>query len=179
MRAPAGGYGLPGSNRRIAYVHRYPEISAQRGRFDGYRQALAEAGLEVEDEPIASGGSAAEIDMAVQQMLQLDSPPTAIFCRNDLTAVRVLAALHRRNVRVPEEISLICFDPPPEALDLIVQVTYVRQPAQKIAFHALQLLMERMAVGLDSYTPRKILLAPDIVWRHSCAPPGKGRGKGE
>ena len=166
-------------HRRIAYVYKYPEVSAQRDRFEGYRQALEEAGLEVDEELVAPGGTAAEIDLAIQKMLQLEAPPTAIFCRNDLVAVRVLAALKRRHIRVPEDMSLICFDPPSEALDLIVQMSYVRQPAQRIAFHALQLLMERMAVGLSSYTPRKILLTPDIVWRHSCAPPGKGSGKGE
>lgn len=156
-------------HRHIAYLHTLPETSVQKERFQGYARALAEAGIPLDERLVARCHSSKdEIGLAVAGMFHLANPPTAVFCRNDGTLVRVWEVLHRLGKRLPEEVSLVCFDRPPEALELMLKVTYVQQPAEKVAIHALQLLMSRIDSERARATPDRVVLAPELIWRDSC-----------
>lgn len=80
-------------------------------RLKGYRQALAQNGLELPEEYIKLPVfPPRDPDKQVHELLDLPNPPTAIFAATDDLALRVLKIAKKRGVRIPEELAVIGFD---------------------------------------------------------------------
>lgn len=103
-------------HRRIAYLTLSPDMLATRLRSDGYREALAEAGigfdpaLLVPGEEVAGEYDAAFMDAQVAALLRLDRPPTVVCCGNDRMAMRLYGILRSRGLGVPGDIGVAGFD---------------------------------------------------------------------
>jgi DNA-binding LacI/PurR family transcriptional regulator len=96
-------------------------------RLHGYRQVLAQAGLDVEPGLIRRGPHDAAVAAEhAAQLLKADHPPTAIFAASDTQAIGVLAAAERLGVAVPAQLSVIGFDDIESAAFL--GLSTVRQP---------------------------------------------------
>jgi DNA-binding LacI/PurR family transcriptional regulator len=86
-------------------------FTSSADRLRGYRQALAEAGIEPEADLIRRGPhDAATAAEQAAQLLKAHDPPTAIFAASDTQAIGVLAAAERLGVTVPGRLSVIGFD---------------------------------------------------------------------
>src|SRR5690606_11396171 len=85
---------------------------AARQRLEGYQQALTEAGLHVD--PALIGQAARYVGAlgapAMDPLLDLDDPPGAVFWFTDLLALGALRSIHRRGLRVPEDIAIVGHD---------------------------------------------------------------------
>jgi DNA-binding LacI/PurR family transcriptional regulator len=96
---------------RIAYIAGDISHSSNNARWHGYLTTLKKAGLTVDDHlaklgmPRRSWGKAATLDL-----LNLAEPPTAIFAASNPVVPGIIRALQYHGVRVPDDISLICFD---------------------------------------------------------------------
>ena len=110
---------------------------------------------------VASGEAAADV------LLSLPNPPTAIFASSDDMAAGVLAAAHRRGLRVPEALSVAGFDDGPTATIVWPALTTVRQPVRALADAATDLLL--VAAGTSKAEQR--LLGHEVVPRASTAAP--------
>lgn len=98
-------------HRRIAYIAGDTDHEDAVERLEGYRSAMREAGLPVEAQLIVQGDfTEAGGMLAVNRLLDGRVPFTAIACSNDQTAIGALLALNRRNIRVPDDVSIIGFD---------------------------------------------------------------------
>ena len=77
-----------------------------------YRRAVVAAGIEPDDALIIEGEAANTRGgrLATLELLQRGSQPTAIFAVNNLTAVGVIIALRELSLRVPADVSVVCFD---------------------------------------------------------------------
>lgn len=155
-------------HRRIGFVIGHTNHTASDLRLFGYRRALDRAGLAFEPKYVrpgafdfASGEAAADI------LLDLASPPTAIFASNDDMAAGVLTVAHRRGISVPAELSVAGFDDTALASQLWPPLTTVRQPTRELAYAAASLLFG---------TPDEVVhrrLPHELVLRASTAPPLK------
>src|SRR5690606_30600784 len=100
--------------RRIGAIGVQREPSGMTGllRERGYRQALAEAGLEVDETLLRPARRFHRQDgyEAMRMLLALSEPPDAVFCFNDLLALGALRALSEAGVRVPDDVAVIGFD---------------------------------------------------------------------
>jgi LacI family transcriptional regulator len=103
-------------HRRIAYVTLDRRMDATRLRSEGYRAALAQAGIDF-DPALLIEGHLQDVDdandrlaRAIDTLITLPAPPTVICCGNDEMALRLYGHLRRRGLRVPEEISIAGFD---------------------------------------------------------------------
>lgn len=128
-------------HRRIAIIAGPDYASSSRKRLDGYRKALAEAGI-AEDAPLIQAStfgidSGAE---AAERLLALPERPTAIFAINDNTAIGALSALTRAGLSVPSDMSLVGYNDVPIVSRLPVPMTSVRVPFDQIAAMAMDLL---------------------------------------
>lgn len=122
---------------RIAHIAG-PEgnIDAQQ-RLAGYRRALIQAGLPVDERLIAFGEfHEASGLMALNQLLETRLSFTALFIANDQMAYGARLALYSKSIRVPEDVSLIGFDDLPGSLYSTPPLTTVRQPAYDIGIAA-------------------------------------------
>lgn len=143
-------------HRRIAYVGDRSGYQADAERLAGYKKALAEAGIEFVKALAVEGDGRAEAAIeAVDALLALPAPPTAICCYNDMTALGALRAIRAQALRVPEDISLAGFDDLFFAEYLQPPLTTVRQPMQRMGHMAMENLFKLMS-GEESVAQIKV-----------------------
>jgi DNA-binding LacI/PurR family transcriptional regulator len=142
-------------------------------RLDGYRQALAEAGLAADPGLQEQGDwSATSGYMATQRLLAAGLPFTAIFSQNDQMAVGAIRALREAGRRVPNDVSIVGFDDIPLASYFDPPLTTLRQPMHESGQQAARLLVEK--IQDPGRPPELVLIHARLVERASCAPPPGG-----
>jgi LacI family transcriptional regulator len=146
-------------HRRIAFITGLPNHASSGLRLDGYRDALAEAGLE-----------------ATEHLLALDAPPTAIFASNDDMAAAAVAAAHRHRLDVPGDLSVCGFDDTPVATTIWPELTTIRQPVAAMADGAVTMLARIIAAQRSGETIEAAhsLLDFELIRRDSDAAPRGG-----
>ena len=154
-------------HRRIAYIGDQFGYQSDTERFAGYREALDAAGIPLLSELVVRGDGKPEAGMrAMDALLALSDPPTAVCCYNDMTALGAMRAIHMHGLRVPEEISVVGFD------DLFVAsytqppLTTVRQPMRRMGQLAMENLIKLMS-GQESVV--RIKVKAELVVRESTA----------
>jgi len=154
-------------HRRIAHIAGPPGNILTAQRLQGYRRALAEAGLPQHpalempgDFSLPSGRSAFDRFSA-----QIDRP-TALFFANDEMAMGFLSTAYAAGVRVPRDVSVVGFDDIHFAQSCIPALTTVRQPRAEMGATAMRLLLSIIA----GEAPESVRLPFDIVIRDSTAP---------
>lgn len=141
---------------------------AAHDRARGWRDAMAEAGLEVV-EPIEGDWSAASGYRAAEALLA-DSAATAVFVANDEMALGLMRALHDAGRRVPDDMSVVGVDDFPTAAYAIPSLTTIAQDFATIAREAIGLLVRE--IEQPSSTERVHDEGdPPLVVRESTAPP--------
>ena len=161
-------------HRRIGLLTGRRDISTSVDRAAGYERALAEAGLALDPELERYGqfSLAAGYEMATE-LLTLTQRPTALFCANEFIAFGALRALRELSLRVPDDLSLVCFDDLPEEWLVDPFLTVVDQPAYDMGRRAAELLLGR----LDGTRPaggEQVILPGEFVERRSTAAPSSG-----
>ena len=109
---------------------------------------------------------------AVEELLRLERPPTAVVCANDLLAIGALDAARRVGLQAPDDLSVTGFDDIEVAALVTPALTTVRNPAYEIGRTSARLLLERVA-GEDRPGRRVVLPCPLAV-RESTVPPRAG-----
>jgi LacI family transcriptional regulator len=139
-------------------------------RRNGYRDALAEAGIALDDSLIAGDAFSMEAgETAAHVLLDGPDPPTAIFAVNDNNAIGVMAAASARGLRIPDDLSVIGYNDIPVVSKLPVPLTTVREPFDLIARGAVDLLLdESLHHGGDI---RTVVATPTLIPRRSTAAP--------
>jgi DNA-binding LacI/PurR family transcriptional regulator len=133
-------------------------------RYEGWRAALADAGLNGHRELVAradftrAGGAAAAVKL-------LDRTPAldAIFAASDLMAVGVLDTLRQRKRRVPDDVAVVGFDDNELAASTDPPLTTVRQPVEQIGGEMATMLLAQ----LDGADATSLVLPTDLVIRAS------------
>ncbi len=133
-------------HRRIAYVGDRSGYQSEAERFAGYKEALAAAGIPFVDELAVEGDGRTEGAIeAMNRLLALDRPPTAVCCYNDMTALGAMRAIHALGLRVPEDVSVTGFDDLFFAAYLQPPLTTVRQPMRRMGQMAMENLFKLMS----------------------------------
>ncbi len=153
-------------HRHIAFIQGLLGTYVNEGRLQGYKQALQEANLAI-DERLIVGDDFRNYNgyLETKLLLKLQEPPSAIFTAGDLIAMGALEALQEDHSRVPQDISLVTFDDPSFATYLSPALTTVAQPVEKMGEMAVKLLFRRLRTPKVEW--RRILLEPRLVVRDS------------
>lgn len=152
-------------HRRIGFIVGDRSYAASDQRLAGHIRALAEADVEVDMRHVVQGRfDFATGLVAAEQLLDLATPPTAIFASSDDMAAGALVAAHRRGIAVPADLSVAGFDDGPLAQVVWPPLTTIRQPVRAIAAAGTDLLLSP-----DAMEDRR--LAHELVIRESTAPP--------
>ena len=130
----------------------------------GYRAALTEAGMPLDDSLIAGDAFTMEAgEAAGRTLLDRPDPPTAIFAVNDNNAIGAMATAAARGLRIPDDLSIIGYNDIPVVSRLPVPLTTIRVPFHQIAANALELLRE----ARNDSPPRTLIAAPTLIPRKS------------
>jgi LacI family transcriptional regulator len=122
---------------QIAHITGIDDHQDSIRRVKGYRRALKEANIEIDEDLICAGRFDGESGAAgVEALLKCGKPFTAIFAANDATALGARLAFYRRGIRVPEDVSIVGFDDQEEAAFVTPPLTTIHQPGEQIGIAA-------------------------------------------
>lgn len=154
-------------HRRIAFLAGRPDLESARLREQGFCEAMAAAGIEVDPDLVRVGGYQLEsAEQPARELLGLRPRPTAVFAANDVTAMQVVRVAGSLGMAVPDDLSVIGFDNIPESALAEPGLTTIEQPIQDMGFEAV-----RMLIGLIDQTstgPLQLTLPTSLVVRQSC-----------
>ena len=155
---------LSHGHRRIAYLGDAPTIPTARDRLAGYRDAMATAGLEVDERLVLEGvGDTTLADGAISRLLDDVDPPTALFTAQNFVTVGAIRALRR--VDRQQEVAVVGFDDFPLADLLDPAVTVVAQDVAALGRIAAERLFARIAG--DGSAPKLHLVPTTLIRRGS------------
>ncbi|THF74220.1 catabolite control protein A [Cohnella fermenti] len=160
---------LSEGHRRIAMISGTLQDPANGfARYQGYKRALEEAGLSVDEELVRIGNYKYEAGMeAAHHFIGLSERPTAIFAANDEMAIGAIHAIQDAGLKVPEDISVISVDNIRMASMVRPQLTTVAQPMYDIGAVAMRLLTKLMKK--ESVENAKVVLPHELIIRQSVA----------
>ncbi len=153
-------------HRRIAMVTGRPDLESSRLREQGFRQAMAAAGVPVREDLVLVGGYDPQASAeCTRTLLTSADPPTAIFAANDVSAIAAIQAAVGLGLRVPADLSVVGFDNIPESALCAPPLTTVNQPIRQMGERSIQLLL-RLMRG-DHVAATHLTLQTDLVVRQS------------
>ena len=164
-------------HRRIGFVTGNDNLSASARRLEGYRDALRDAALPVDDRLVAAGSFTYRSGLeAADRLLGLADPPSAIFASNDDMAAAAVAIAHRYALDVPRDLTVVGFDDTPLATTIWPELTTIRQPIADMTRLAVHKLVRVIRAPQDAEHQAAIdYVEFALIRRGSDAPP---RGDG-
>jgi len=167
MGAPLATQHLIGLGHvRIGHLAGQPTVSTGVLRRKGYLSALAEAEILADPALIVESGFVEEGGaQAMDSLLSLNHPPTAIFAVTDMAAVGAYGAARKHGLRIPDDLAIVGYNDIPLAGRLIPGLSTVHVPIHEFGSVAARILLEQIETGV--LTPRRVVFAPQLVVRGS------------
>ncbi|MGL5116546.1 MAG: substrate-binding domain-containing protein, partial [Beijerinckiaceae bacterium] len=155
---------IASGRRRIAHIMGWQGSSTGRDRAEGFRLAMADAGLE----PFAmiDGMYSRETAAAVtRDMCSGTTRPDAIFVGNDHMAFAVMDELRfDLGLRVPQDVAVVGYDDVPMAAWPAYNLTTIRQPVNRMVAATVEALIGRIE---GDHAPRRVRIDGPLVVRGS------------
>ena len=153
-------------HERIAFIGGISDSTTWQERMDGYRIAHEETGIPIDQslildsEPTREGGLE-----VIQQLMNQEHPPKAIFCFSDLIAFGAIIGLRKMGLTPGEDIDIVGFDNIPEAEISYPPLTTISSFAKKTGTTAANLLHKR--ISEPKRDRQRIILEPELIKRES------------
>ena len=156
-------------HRRIGLIAGSNEYSLSARRVEGWRDAMAQAGLPVDGLLAPGDFSYASGEQAATTLLAMADPVTAIIASNDQMALATLSVASARGIVVPDDLSLISFDNTPIVRFVQPPLTAIDQPIAQLASKAVELIVAaHRGLGVPD---APVVVPATLVERKSTAPP--------
>jgi DNA-binding LacI/PurR family transcriptional regulator len=145
--------------RRIAIITGPQSLKNERQRLLGYRQALQQAGIALDEDLIWQGNLRPEdvTALCTERLLAAGARPDAVFSTNGPTGLGVLRALRACKLTTPDDIGFATFDELTVDDLFLPAITTVVQPAYDIGYRAAEILLDRIegtAASAEAITVR-------------------------
>lgn len=167
-------------HERFAALTAPRTLLTARERMAGFRDGLAEAGIELPEERVAEGtfdrdgGYAAAVELLGRK---LDA--SCLVAVNDVMALGAITALREHGIRVPGRLSVAGFDDIATLRDLTPALTTVRLPLEEMGMRAAELALDQGTGPDEGRAPRIVRVPAEVVIRESTAAPRARRpGRG-
>ncbi len=140
-------------------------------RLNGYKEALKENGIKYnEDYVIFTDAGERSGSEAIEKLVFLNDPPTAVFTFNDMQGYDAIQKTKEIGVQVPQDLSIIGCDNIYEVLHYIsssLRLTSMMQPIEKIAESAIKLIMNNI-VDKES-EPQVLSFDTELYYGETCS----------
>ena len=152
--------------RTIAHISGPPIVHAQR-REEGYRRAIADAGLKIDEAQIVEGGfMEADGYRAMQQLLTPRPRVDGVFAVNDPAAIGAMKAIWDAGLRVPDDVAVVGAGDVAYSDLIRVPLTTVRWSKTDVGRSAAELILDQIG-GHGDTRPRRVIIPPELVARES------------
>jgi len=163
----AVSYLIKNGHKEIAVLNGRREATITADRFNGYVQALTEAGIPLKEAFIHYCDFQEDIAFETTQKIMKANPEiTAIFCASDMMAVGALKALQALDIKVPDQVSLVGFDDIPIAEYLMPSLTTVSQDFYGMGYEAgnqLLKIIKKESHKKNIILPHKLLVRKSVA----------------
>lgn len=157
-------------HEKIAFITGPLRLKSAISRRDAFKQAMSEIGLEVRNNLVVEGDHTLEGGIkAMQRLLSLHKPPSAVLCSNDMTALGVMHLCHEKGLSIPGDLSLVGFDDIKLDQFVLPPLTTVRMSQSELARIAFNALMAELQRETPSKYGTEYLLETNLVLRASTA----------
>jgi LacI family transcriptional regulator len=154
-------------HRRIGFIAGREHLKSAQQRLRGYKESLQKANISLDSELIQQGDYRRKTGYrCAKKLLNLPSPPTAIFAANDESAFGTIEAAREAGLRVPDDLSIAGFDNMPGATDITPALTTVEQPMNEMGYAATEILIDLMQG--KSLNGRVYEVPTKLIIRDSC-----------
>lgn len=157
---------------RIGVITTLHNLDSMRERVEGYKAALKEANLPLDQEliqEVSFDNMDKQIEASIRRLMLPPYRMDALFITNNKLAVSALRALRRMKIRIPRDLAVLSFDDV-EAFQITdPPLTALWHPAEEIGREAVNLLMDDITNNLNGLKPKKKIKLPiKLVVRESC-----------
>jgi LacI family transcriptional regulator len=157
---------VDGGHRAIAFIGADAELVVQSERYAGYQLGLESAGIDYRSDLVTAGDMTRRGGyQAVQSLLDLAKPPTAVVCVNDLTAEGVMRAASERGLKVGRDLAVTGFDGIDDPESVEPALTTCGPTVYEIA-RRLMAMLQLLVTGKPLKEPYQ-LLQPELMIRES------------
>lgn len=163
-------------HRRIGLVVGRADTTSGRERLSGHRRALDEAGIPFDPALVHAGRYEPQTGLdACRRLLDRPDPPSALFVANHEATLGVLRGLAERDIAVPGQLSLLCYEDMPGLAWQRPAISVVDGGAEALAELAADRLLARL-LSPDTAPPpgREYRVGARLIERASCRPPASG-----
>lgn len=159
-------------HRRVGVIYGTTNMSLGQERLQGAVDALKDLNC-LEDESLLVSGHFTEEGgyVATKELLFLSQHPTAIYCCNNTMTKGMLKVLHEQSINIPESISIISYGHLAQWELIQPSLTIMTQPLKRIGLEAAVVLKNRLMSTEKNFTPKKLVIKPELIIRNSCSPP--------
>lgn len=155
-------------HQRIAFISGDLELKTARARRDAFKTAMTEIGLS--PELMVVGDHRMEGGMrALVELIKVNEPPTAVVCSNDMTAIGVMREAYERNIRVPDDLSVVGFDDIRLAEFIIPPLTTIQMSQTELARISFEALLQEVERSAPSQDGVHYQLNTNLILRSSTA----------
>jgi LacI family transcriptional regulator len=163
-------------HERIAFISGPPDLKSAQARRAAFEQAMKEIALNVDRKLNVQGDHTTEGGMkAMRELLALDSPPTAVLCSNDLTALGVMHECYEQGIEIPKSLSVVGYDDIRFAGFMLPPLTTVQMSQTELARLAFRALLAEVEREQPALNGTEYILETNLVIRRSTALAPSGR----
>ncbi|MCF8259849.1 MAG: LacI family transcriptional regulator [Melioribacteraceae bacterium] len=154
-------------NRRIVHLAGPQILQNCRGRFEGYKEALEEAGIPFDENLVLHGGMHEDDGLkSIKQLIAQNIEFDSIFAVNDPVAVGATLYLKKMGIEIPGKVSIVGFSNNPITEYMSPSLTTIEQPAYEMGKKAAEVLIS-LIKGEDGFPEKKITLETNLIERES------------
>ncbi|MDP8163354.1 HTH-type transcriptional repressor PurR [Pasteurella skyensis] len=159
---------IQNGHKKIAVITGNLFKTVSKNRFQGFNKAMDEANLLIEPRWIQEGDFEPEGGFeCMNNILDLEELPTAVFCFSDVMALGAISAINLRGLSVPQDISIIGYDNIHNSRFYAPPLTTMHQSKSRLSDRVLELLLERISSKETSRERQVLEFIPELVVRDS------------
>ncbi|WP_181349902.1 catabolite control protein A [Thalassobacillus sp. CUG 92003] len=157
---------LSHQNSQVAFVSGPEDTEVNNQKLNGYQRAMHDSGRDIDRKLIVTGDYTYDSGLeALEQLLELDNRPTAVFVASDEMGLGVIHGAQDRGLRVPEDIEVFGFDNTRLATMVRPTLSTVVQPMYDIGAVSMRLLTKFM--NKEEVEDKSVVLPHRIIERDS------------
>ena len=136
---------IKNGSKRIAFLAGPSNVTVSNLRQSGYEKALLDSGLELDETLVVHGNY--NLQQAIELtdgLFQMQNSPDGLVVVSDRLALGAIAALRRKNIKIPEDVAIVSFNDEPICTIVTPSLTSVAQPTFEMGKMAVTLLINQI-----------------------------------
>jgi LacI family transcriptional regulator len=154
--------------KRIAHFSVDRSLEIYKERFDGYKQALVDNGLKLNESYIFESTNKVESGAeSARKLLKLKILPDALFSSSDFLALGAIQVFRARGIKIPDDMCVVGFSNEPFTKFMELSITSVDQFPLDMGKIAAKVFLDQIKDGGKVKIENKVVLAPKLLIRRS------------